>query len=312
MFSTNMMNQQQQQLAQLLAQQMAQLQLANLKNQPQAQMPMMIPGAGQYILVPQNQLINSMNSKPNKSQNKSKGMKVADSIKIDADYFETSSNSNSNQSHQNSKSAKNMPKALPKRILVTKLPAHVRTMETITEQFYPYGIISEVQIFKEAAHVPKQLMEELKKVDNRVGALPAALVEFETSQAAKFAVSIMRKREKTLQFRVALMKGDSVDPKHITPSTHNAPQKFYNANRRCSEALSVSLSDDMMSSSGYDTCSSIKSESPQPRDVAHNCSGTDFGPIGSPPSSSKNSSYSTSSKTIGPLNKYRQNQRAHL
>lgn len=28
-----------------------------------------------------------------------------------------------------------------------------------------------------------------------------ALVEFETSQAAKFAVSIMRKREKTLQFR---------------------------------------------------------------------------------------------------------------
>ena len=63
MFSTNMMNQQQQQLAQLLAQQMAQLQLANLKNQPQAQMPMMIPGAGPYILVPQNQLINSMNSK---------------------------------------------------------------------------------------------------------------------------------------------------------------------------------------------------------------------------------------------------------
>ncbi|CBY08658.1 unnamed protein product [Oikopleura dioica] len=60
MFSTNMMNQQQ--LAQLLAQQMAQLQLANLK-QPQAQMPMMIPGAGPYILVPQNQFLNSMNSK---------------------------------------------------------------------------------------------------------------------------------------------------------------------------------------------------------------------------------------------------------
>ena len=71
-----------------------------------------------------------------------------------------------------------MPKALPKRILVTKLPAHVRTMETITEQFYPYGIISEVQIFKEAAHVPKQLMEELKKVDNRVGALPAGMKWF--------------------------------------------------------------------------------------------------------------------------------------
>lgn len=304
-----MMNQQQ--LAQLLAQQMAQLQLANLK-QPQAQMPMMIPGAGPYILVPQNQFLNSMNSKPNKSQNKSKGMKVADSVKIDPDYFETCSNSNSNQTHQNSKNTKIMPKALPKRILVTKLPAHVRTMETITEQFYPYGIISEVQIFKEAAHVPKQLMEELKKVDNRVGALPAALVEFETSQAAKFAVSIMRKREKTLQFRVALMKGDTVDPKHITPNQLNSTQKFYSANRRCSEALSTSLSDDMMSSSGYDTCSSIKSESPQPRDVAHNSSGSchDFGPIGSPPSNSK--SYSTSSKTIGPLTKYRQNQRANM
>jgi len=305
----------QQQLAQLLAQQMAQLQLANLK-QPQGQMPMMIPGAGPFILVPQNQLINSMNSKPNKSQNKSKGMKVADSVKIDPDYFETCSNSNINQNHQNSKNTKNVPKALPKRILVTKLPAHVRTIETITEQFYPYGIISEVQIFKEAAHVPKQLMEELKKVDNRVGALPAALVEFETSQAAKFAVSIMRKREKTLQFRVALMKGDTVDPKHIsqTNSSQNLNQKFYNnsPNRRCSEALSVSLSDDMMSSSGYDTCSSIKSESPQPRDVAHNSNGSshDFGPVGSPPSNSK--SYSTSSKTIGPLNKYRQNQRAHL
>lgn len=311
MFSTNMMSQQQ--LAQLLAQQMAQLQLANLK-QPQAQMPMMIPGAGPYILVPQNQLINSMNSKPTKSQNKSKGMKVADSVKIDPDYFETCSNSNLNQNHQNSKNTKNVPKALPKRILVTKLPSHVRTIETITEQFYPYGIISEVQIFKEAAHVPKQLMEELKKVDNRVGALPAALVEFETSQAAKFAVSIMRKREKTLQFRVALMKGDTVDPKHITQtnSSQNSNQKFYSANRRCSEALSVSLSDDMMSSSGYDTCSSIKSESPQPRDVAHNSNGSvhDFGPVGSPPSNSKN--YSMSSKTIGPLTKYRQNQRAHL
>jgi hypothetical protein len=105
----------------------------------------------------------------------SKGMKVADSVRIDPDYFETGSNSNSNQNHQNSKNTKNMPKALPKRILVTKLPAHVRTIETITEQFYPYGIISEVQIFKEAAHVPKQLMEELKKVDNRVGALPAGM-----------------------------------------------------------------------------------------------------------------------------------------
>lgn len=112
---------------------------------------------------------------PNKSQNKCKGMKVADSVKIDADYFETGSNSNFNQNHQNSKNPKNVPKALPKRILVTKLPAHVRTIETITEQFYPYGIISEVQIFKEAAHVPKQLMEELKKVDNRVGALPAGM-----------------------------------------------------------------------------------------------------------------------------------------
>ncbi|CAG5080155.1 Oidioi.mRNA.OKI2018_I69.PAR.g9489.t1.cds [Oikopleura dioica] len=288
MFSTGMMNQQQ--LAQLLAQQMAQLQLANMK-QPQA-MPMMIPAEPQ----------------------KSKGMKVADSVKLDPDYFE--SNSVSGNSSVNASKPKNVPKALPKRILVTKLPPHVRTMEAITEAFYPYGIISEVQIFKEPAHVPKQLMEELKKVDNRMGALPAALVEFETSQAAKFAVSIMRKREKTLQFRVALMKGDSVDPKHIQ---NNQAPKFANysaancasSNRRCSEALS--LSDDMMSSSGYDTCSSIKSESPQPRDsIPHNGGGsqTDFGPIGSPPTTK---SYSSSvGKSQGPLSKYRQNQRAHL
>ena len=98
-------------------------------------------------------------------------MKVADSVKLDPDYFE--SNSVSGNSSVNVSKPKNVPKALPKRILVTKLPPHVRTMEAITEAFYPYGIISEVQIFKEPAHVPKQLMEELKKVDNRMGALPA-------------------------------------------------------------------------------------------------------------------------------------------
>jgi hypothetical protein len=122
--------------------------------------------------------------------------------------------------------------------------------------FYPYGIISEIQIFKEKCQVPENLLDIVAKVDPRQNPMPAATVEFETSQAAKFAVSIMRKREKQLQFRVALLKGDTVHEKHC----HN----YQTQNKKGQNSgTGPQKSGPEDNSSGYESSSS-KSSSPKP------------------------------------------------
>jgi hypothetical protein len=147
-------------------------------------------------------------------------------------------------------------RSLPKRVLVTRLPVHLKTVENLADVFYPYGIISEIQIFKDKCTTPSNLLEIIEKVDPRIQSMPAATVEFETSQAAKFAVSIMRKREKQLQFRVALLKGDGVDEKHC----HNyvKPSK-----KKSSDVSSVMSSDAEHVSSGYESSCSKSSANRQ-------------------------------------------------
>lgn len=253
---------QQQQIA--LLQQMAQMQMAQMGNQ-QSQSPlnMMMPGGGQYVLVPQSQLAQIQQFQeaqlrqqmaqqqmlPNLESDFIKSNTPRSPIQRPQNTFEKISK-NSNQGQ------KNQPKGLPKRVLVTKLPPHIKTVEALADVFYPYGIISEIQIFKNPSQISFEMSKIIEKVDPRPNAMPAATVEFETSQAAKFAVSIMRKREKQLQFRVALLKGDGVDEKHC----HN-----YQKVRRPSITKSIVGSEtDNFSSSGYDSCS-MKSESPRPK-----------------------------------------------
>lgn len=280
MFNTGLQHlSQQQQMA--LLQQMAQMQMAqlgNMKSSGNQPLSMMIPGAGQFVLVPQNQIqqIQQYQDAHMRQQMHASHPEVnefnleRELANARPDIARAMLNNqrtkqpkplpkNGNQVNGKPNSQKNQPKALPKRVLVTKLPNHIKTVEALAEVFYPYGIISEIQIFKDRSQLTSGLVEIIAKVDPRQNSMPAATVEFETSQAAKFAVSIMRKREKQLQFRVALLKGDSVDEKHC----HNY-QKGARRPQMSSKAESGAETDNH-SSSGYDTCS-LKSESPRPNE----------------------------------------------
>ena len=66
-------------------------------------------------------------------------------------------------------------RSLPKRVLVTRVPNHLKTVETLADVFYPYGIISEIQIFKEKSQIPANLVDIIEKVDPRQSNMPAGL-----------------------------------------------------------------------------------------------------------------------------------------
>merc|ERR1712176_790636 len=241
----------QQQVA--LIQQMAQLQLMNGMQQQKAGglQPMTFPNMPGYVVIPQNQLAQLQQLQ---EQHLRQQLQQQDQIKK---YENETKHLVQKQQNKEQKKAKNaapqMTKSLPKRVLVTRLPAHLKTVEQLADVFYPYGIISEIQIFKEKSQTPLSLIDIIEKVDPRMlQSYPAATVEFETSQAAKFAVSIMRKREKQLQFRVALLKGDGVDEKHC--HSYVKPTKKKN-----SDTISVLSSDAEHISSGYESSCSKSS-----------------------------------------------------
>ena len=56
---------------------------------------------------------------------------------------------------------------------MTKIPAHISTVEALADVFYPYGIISEIQIFKDRTQITPGLEEIIDKVDPRQNAMPA-------------------------------------------------------------------------------------------------------------------------------------------
>lgn len=315
MFNAGMMGHMNQQQQMALLQQMAQLQMAQLGNmkpaQPSSQpLSMVIPGAGQFVLVPQTQLhqmqqfqdaqlrqqmsanqmqhqmsdqMSDMGSMDIRSMERELQKQQISAAKFQQQQkqpempprMQNNMQNNIQRPKQHIKSQtkihvsasgkpmsqKVQPRALPKRVLVTKLPPHIKTVETLADVFYPYGIISEIQIFKDRSQLTPGLADIIAKVDPRQNATPAATVEFETSQAAKFAVSIMRKREKQLQFRVALLKGDSVDEKHC----HNYQKPARRVSSVGSNKAESGAETDTLSSSGYDTCS-LKSESPRPHE----------------------------------------------
>jgi len=257
---------QQQQVA--LIQQMAQLQLMNQaagiqKNPNQIQsglQPMTFPNMPGYVVIPQNQLAQLQQLQ--EQQLRQQLQQQQDQIKKYENETKQMLKQNNKQQQATSKQSKSavsnqsvQPRALPKRVLVTRVPAHLKTVEQLADVFYPYGIISEIQIFKEKSQLPSSLIEIIEKVDPRPNSMPSATVEFETSQAAKFAVSIMRKREKQLQFRVALLKGDGVDEKHC----HNYDKFSKMSKKKNSDVCSIMSSDAEHISSGYESSCSKSS-----------------------------------------------------
>jgi hypothetical protein len=258
---------QQQQVA--LIQQMAQLQLMNqaagIQKTPnqmqQGIQTMAFPNMPGYVVIPQNQLaqLQQLQEQQLRQQLQQQQDQIKKYENETKHMLKQQQNNTQNNKVAPVKSLKTVqtvqPRALPKRVLVTRVPAHLKTVEQLADVFYPYGIISEIQIFKEKSQLPQNLIDIIEKVDPRPNSMPAATVEFETSQAAKFAVSIMRKREKQLQFRVALLKGDGVDEKHC----HNYDKFSKMSKKKNSDVCSILSSDAEHISSGYESSCSKSS-----------------------------------------------------
>jgi hypothetical protein len=262
---------QQQQVA--LIQQMAQLQLMNGMQKASPSnigggiQPLTFPQMPGYVVIPQNQLaqLQQLQEQALRQQLQQQQDQIKKYENETKQLLNKQQNQTTNQNNKNQKISKStnqiagghnggQQRSLPKRVLVTRVPNHLKTVETLADVFYPYGIISEIQIFKEKSQIPANLVDIIEKVDPRQSNMPAATVEFETSQAAKFAVSIMRKREKQLLFRVALLKGDGVDEKHC----HNYVKPTKKVKGQ-SDASSVLSSDAEHISSGYESSCSKSS-----------------------------------------------------
>merc|ERR1712079_819298 len=112
--------------------------------------PMTFPNMPGYVVIPQNQLAQLQQLQ--EQQLRQQLQQQQDQIK----KYEHATNKQS-KSAVNNQSVQ--PRALPKRVLVTRVPAHLKTVEQLADVFYPYGIISEIQIFKEKSQLPSSLIE---------------------------------------------------------------------------------------------------------------------------------------------------------
>jgi hypothetical protein len=176
---------QQQQVA--LIQQMAQLQLMQngMQKSPNGMssgiQPMTFPNMPGYVVIPQNQLAQLQQLQ--EQHLRQQLQQQQDQIKKYENETKQLIKQNQNSTNQSTKSkpSKNQmnpspptqQRSLPKRVLVTRVPNHLKTVETLADVFYPYGIISEIQIFKEKSQIPANLIDIIEKVDPRQSAMPA-------------------------------------------------------------------------------------------------------------------------------------------
>jgi hypothetical protein len=181
---------QQQQVA--LIQQMAQLQLMNgmqkgPSNLPNGIQPMTFPQMPGYVVIPQNQLAQlqqlqeqALRQQLQQQQDQIKKYENETKQLLNKQQNQTTNQNNKNQkiskisgTNQNTSGGGNQQRSLPKRVLVTRVPNHLKTVETLADVFYPYGIISEIQIFKEKSQIPANLIDIIEKVDPRQSNMPA-------------------------------------------------------------------------------------------------------------------------------------------
>lgn len=90
-----------------------------------------------------------------------------------------------------------------KTVLAINLPESIQTLEAVTDVFYPYGDITVVLLKPE--NVPNGL-NKWKLTIYDLGQTCCALINFETSRAAKFAVHVLTRREKKCGFKCGLLK----------------------------------------------------------------------------------------------------------
>ena len=112
--------------------------------------------------------------------------------------------------HKQSRAVQNAPvqedeKLTPlRRILAVNLPEATQSVEAVAGIFYPYGDAT-VQILKPGKTLPDDVTSYVEKVPD-LGRSYCAIVDLETSRAAKFAVHVLRRREEKVGFRLGLLK----------------------------------------------------------------------------------------------------------
>lgn len=133
---------------------------------------MTFPNMPGYVVIPQNQLaqlqqLQEQHLRQQLQQQQDQIKKYENETKhLVAKQQVQSEKKNKNKSQTNQTQVQS--RSLPKRVLVTRLPAHLKTVEQLADVFYPYGIISEIQIFKEKSQTPLQLIDIIDKVDPRL------------------------------------------------------------------------------------------------------------------------------------------------
>lgn len=108
--------------------------------------------------------------------------------------------------HQIQQQQRRASKAKPsKRVIAINLPPNLHTIESVTTIFYPYGEVLLVRVLRPLKTLPFDLKQFQPKVPD-LGKTVCAIIEYEGSDAAKFAVNTLRQRTKELGFRLALLE----------------------------------------------------------------------------------------------------------
>ena len=138
---------------------------------------MTFPNMPGYVVIPQNQLAQLQQLQ--EQHLRQQLQQQQDQIKKYENETKQLVQKQSKETKAKKPAAQPQSRSLPKRVLVTRLPAHLKTVEQLADVFYPYGIISEIQIFKEKSQTPRQLIDIIEKVDPRLQqSYPAGTVAF--------------------------------------------------------------------------------------------------------------------------------------
>jgi hypothetical protein len=91
-----------------------------------------------------------------------------------------------------------------RQILAINLPENLRSTESVSDVFYPYGEAS-VQLLPPGQNLPEDAKPYAEKLRD-LGQTYCAIIDLETARAAKFAVHVLQKRETKLGFKLGLLK----------------------------------------------------------------------------------------------------------
>merc|ERR1711990_655057 len=121
-----------------------------------------------------------------------------------------------------SQQQRRVQKAKPvKRVIAVNLPEDLQTIESVTSTFYPYGEILLARVLRPNKQLPFDLKQFQAKIPD-LGRSVCAIIEFESAQAAKFAVETLKFRTQELKFRLALLEPGAEEELY---GAHAQPQK---------------------------------------------------------------------------------------